>query len=216
MFALCLLIACAIHANAHERNGSARAIKDYVLGAEVHKVGLERPIFNLKRNGVNIDVKVVPSVKDESGGSKDDHEDDYFPEFPVKDIGRCIIEFSLGCIRKRFVRFLETVGRLDEITLLGQDVKLVRSRIAFSDRGRAASNDSDVSIERSVDDLFDSFTLRITLPRWNSKREKNQIDVMLDDTAVAEGTCERYRNQRGRDTNAERRHESEAFGRLLH
>ncbi|XP_032663335.1 uncharacterized protein LOC116840580 [Odontomachus brunneus] len=182
MFALFLLIACAIHANAHERNG--RVVKDY--GAEVHKVGLERRIFNLKRNGVNIDVKVVPSVKDESGDSKDDDENDYFPEFPVKDIGRCIIEFSLGCIRKRFVRFLETVGRLDEITLLGQDVKLVRSRIARSD-GRAARNDSDVSIERSVDDLFDSFTLRITLPRWNSKREKNQIDVMLDDTAVAEG-----------------------------
>lgn len=147
----------------------------------------ERRIFNFRKSGVNIDVKVVPTVKDKPG--KDEDEDDYFPEFPVKDIGKCIIEFSLGCIRKRFVRFLETVGRLDEITLLGQDVKLVKSRIARSD-GSATRNDSDVSIERTVDDLFDSFTLRITLPRWNSKREKNQIDVMLDETEVAEGKRE--------------------------
>lgn len=183
MFVLCLLIACAIHANAHGRNESVRAVKDYVLNAGVYKMPVERRLFNFRRNGVKIDVKVVPSIKDESSGDKND---DYFPEFPVKDIGKCIVEFSLGCVRKRFVRYLETVGHLDEITLLGQDVKLVRSRIARFD-GRAARNDSDISIERSVDDLFDSFTLRITLPRWNSKRERNQIDVMLDETAVTEG-----------------------------
>ncbi|XP_014475614.1 PREDICTED: uncharacterized protein LOC106744945 [Dinoponera quadriceps] len=188
MFVLYLLIACAIHANAHERINSIRATKDHVLIRGVHKVPVERRIFNFRKNGIEIDVKVVPS------DDEDDNGDDYFPEFPVKDIGKCIIEFSLGCIRKRLVRYLETVGRLDEITLLGQDVKLVKN--ARSDG--TTRNDSDVSIESSVDDLFDSFTLRITLPRWNSKRERNQIDVMLDETAVAEGRRERGRKKGGK------------------
>lgn len=194
MFVLCLLITLAIHAihaNASYQENGIRAVKDYVLEAELRKAPpfAERRIFMFKRNGVKIDVKVVPSPKREST-TKSDNED-YFPDFPVKDIGKCIIEFSLGCIRKRFVRFLETVGRLDEITLLGQDVKLVKNRLARSD-GQSARNDSDVSVERSVDDLFDSFTLRITLPRWNSKRERNQIDVMVDETAAAEGWRKRY------------------------
>lgn len=208
MFILCLLVVCAVHAGAHDRNGSVRAIEDYVLGAKVHKMPMERRILNFRKNGVKIDVKVVPSIENESNGGKDDDDGDYFPEFPVKDIGKCIIEFSLGCIKKRFVRYLETVGRLDEIMLLGQDVKLVKSRIASSG-GWATHNDSDVSIERSVDDLFDSFTLRITLPRWNSKRERNQIDMMLDETAVAEGRRERYRDKRRCNANTPRRRETD-------
>lgn len=188
MLVLCLLIACAIHANAHEKNGIRSVkdpVKDYVVGAELRKAPYERRIFDFTRNGVKIDVKVVvPS----GGDPTEDQEDDHFPEFPVRDIGKCIVEFSLGCIRRRFVRFLETVGRLDEITLLGRDVKLVRNeRAAARSDGRAMSNDTDVSIERTVDDLFGTFILRITLPRWNGKRGRNQIDVMMDETAAAEG-----------------------------
>ncbi|XP_011880693.1 PREDICTED: uncharacterized protein LOC105569112 [Vollenhovia emeryi] len=180
MFIFCLLITCVIHVNAYEKNG-IRNVKDYVIDAELKRTPVERRIFHLTKDGIKIDVKIVPSARNDSVQNKDD-----FPEFPVKDIGKCIIEFSLGCIKKRFVRFLETVGRLDEITLLGQDVKMVKSGTARRSDARSM-NDSDVSIERSVNDFFDSFTLRITLPRWNSKRERNQIDVMFDETAVAEG-----------------------------
>lgn len=200
MFVLCLLITLVIHANAaYERNG-IRGVQDYVLDAEsLRDAPLGRRIFIFKKNGIKIDVKVVPA--DESTRGKND---DHFPDFPVKDIGGCIIEFSLECIKKRVVRFLETVGRLDEITLLGQDVKLVKSSVARP-YGLSASNDSDVSIERSVDDLFDSFTLRITLPRWDSKREKNQIDVMTLDEAVAtEGWRKGYNTRTDADTTNER------------
>lgn len=183
MFVPLLLITCVIHANAYQKNG-IRNVKDYILDTGLQqKVPVERQIFNFKRNGIKVDVKVVPSARDNSKRSKGD---DNFPDFPMRDIGKCILEFSLDCIRKRFARFLETVGHLNEITLLGQDVKLVRNKVTRSFDGRAMNN-TDVSIERSVDELFDSFTLRITLPRWDSKRMKNQIDVMMDDTAVAEG-----------------------------
>ncbi|KMQ95660.1 osiris 16-like protein [Lasius niger] len=182
MFVLCLLIACAIHANAYEKNG-IQNVKDYIFDTGLRKAPVERRIFNLKKNGFKIDVKIVPAPRNDSMEIK---EDDYFPEFPVKDIGKCVIEFSLGCIKKRFVRFLETITRLDEITLLGQDVKLVKIRTIHRSDGRAMNN-TDASIERSLDDFFNSFTLRLTLPRWNSKREKNQIDVMYDETAVVEG-----------------------------
>lgn len=182
MLILYLLITCVIHVNAYEKNG-IRNIKDYILDTGLHRIPIERQIFNFTKNGIKIDLKIVPSARNDSVKNKDS---DYFPEFPVRDLGKCIIEFSLGCIKKRFVRYLETVGRLDEITLLGQDVKLVKSGTTRKSDARSMNN-SDVSIERSVDDFFDSFTLRITLPRWNSKREKNQIDVMFDETAVAEG-----------------------------
>jgi len=168
--------------NAYEKN-EIRNVKDYILDTGLHRIPVERRIFNFKRNGIKIDVKVIPSAKNDSVKNKND---EYFPEFPVRDIGKCIIEFSLGCIKKRFIRFLETINRLDEITLLGQDIKLVKSRRAHRSDARFMNN-SDVSIEHSVDNFFDSFTLRITLPRWNNKRENNQIDVMFDETAVAEG-----------------------------
>lgn len=180
MFVLCLLITtCVIHANAYERSDIRKDVKDYVLDKEP----LEHQLFHLKKNGFKVDVRVVSSFRNDSAKSKDDH----FPQFPVKDIGRCIVELSLGCIKKRFVRLLETIRRLDEITLLGQDVKLVKNRVLYKADSARSMNDSDISIESSVDDFFSSFALRITLPRWDSKRQKNQIDVMLDDTAVAEG-----------------------------
>ncbi|EZA55600.1 hypothetical protein X777_03855 [Ooceraea biroi] len=179
MLVLCLLITCAIHANAYERNG-IRNIKDYVLDKEP----VERQLFHLKKYGFKVDVKVIPSYRNGSAKSEDDDDEDHFPAFPVRDIGKCIFEFSLGCIRKRFVRYLETISSLDEITLHGQDVKLVKSRAVSRPDSARAMNDSDVSIQRTVDDFFDSFILRITLPRWNNKREKNQIDVMMDETAV--------------------------------
>lgn len=182
MLILCLLITCVIHVNTYEKN-EIRNVKDYILDTELYRIPIERQIFNFKKNGIKIDLKVIPSVRNDSVKNKND---DYFPEFPIRDIGKCIIKFSLGCIKKRFIHFIETVGRLDEITLLGRDVKLVKTGIARRYNARSM-NDSDVSIERSVDDFFDSFTLRITLPRWNNKQEKNQIDVMFDETAVAEG-----------------------------
>ncbi|KYN12845.1 hypothetical protein ALC57_14910 [Trachymyrmex cornetzi] len=181
MLILCLLITCVIHVNTYEKN-EIRNVKDYILDTKLHRIPVERQIFNFKKNGIKIDLKVVPSARNDSVKNKND---DYFPEFPVRDIGKCIIKFSFDCIRKRFIRFIETVGRLDEITLLGQDVKLVKTGITRRSNARSM-NDSDVSIERSVDDFFDSFTLRITLPRWNNKQEKNQIDMMFDETAVAE------------------------------
>ncbi|KYN39959.1 hypothetical protein ALC56_05727 [Trachymyrmex septentrionalis] len=183
MLILCLLITCVIHVNTYEKN-EIRNVKDYILDTKLHRIPVERQIFNFKKNGIKIDLKVIPSARNDSVKNKSD---DYFPEFPVKDIGKCIIKFSLDCIKKRFIRFIETVGRLDEITLLGQDVKLVKTVGPITRRSNARSiNDSDVSIERSVDNFFDSFTLRITLPRWNNKQEKNQIDMMFDETAVAE------------------------------
>ncbi|KYM78008.1 hypothetical protein ALC53_11475 [Atta colombica] len=181
MLIFCLLITCVIHVNTYENN-EIRNVKDYILDTKLHRIPVERQIFNFKKNGIKIDLKVVPSAKNDSVKNKND---DYFPEFPVKDIGKCIIKFSLDCIKKRFIRFIETVSHLDEITLLGQNVKLVKTGITRRSNARSM-NDSDVSIERSVDDFFDSFTLRITLPRWN-KQEKNQIDMMFDETAVAEG-----------------------------
>lgn len=190
MFIFCLLITYAIHVNAYEKN-EIRNVKNYIFDRDtsnhnllIHqKIPIGRRVLTLKKNGIKIDVKVVPWAKNDSVQNKDV---DYFPEFPMSDIGKCVIEFSFGCIKKRIVRFLETVGRLDEITLLGQDVKLVKSGAVRKSDARSMNN-SDASIERSVDDFFDSFILRITLPKWNNKREKNQIDVMFDETAVAEG-----------------------------
>lgn len=113
------------------------------------------------------------------------NESDGFPEFPTNDIGRCIINFSLVCAKNRFSRFLESIRELNEIYLMGQEIKLVKNRVI---NDRESTNDSNYTIERSVNDFFDTFALRITLPRWNGKREKNQIDVMFDETALVEGS----------------------------
>ncbi|KAG6795100.1 hypothetical protein HZU73_09550 [Apis mellifera caucasica] len=68
---------------------------------------------------------------------------------------------------------------------MGQNVKLVKTRARIG-RGRFV-NESNDNIERSVNDFFDTFALRITLPRWSGNREKNQIDVMYDETDIVEG-----------------------------
>ncbi|KAL6263605.1 hypothetical protein P5V15_006394 [Pogonomyrmex californicus] len=156
---------------------------DYILDTGLHRIPAERRIFHFRKNGFKIDLKVVPLARNDTVKNNDD---DHFPEFPVKDISKCIIEFSLSCIKKRFIHFVETIRRLDKIILFGENVKLVKSA-AIRRSDAQAVNNSDVSIERSLDDFFDSFTLRITLPRWNNKPERNQIDVTLDDTAVVEG-----------------------------
>ncbi|KAL0105073.1 hypothetical protein PUN28_016605 [Cardiocondyla obscurior] len=172
----------AIVTKCSENTANDINLDDYVLDTELHKVPAERQILNFRKNGIKVNVKVIPTIKNDTAQKKED----YFPEFPMRDIGKCIIEFSLTCIKKRFVRFLETVSLLDEITLVGQDVKLVKSATVRRSEARSM-NDTDVSVQRTVDDFFDSFTLRITLPTWNSKREKNQIDVMFDDAPAVEG-----------------------------
>lgn len=128
---------------------------------------------------------MVPSWRNDSS------KDDGFPEFPTKDIGQCIINLSLVCARKRLGRFLESIRELNEIYLMGQRIKLVKTRVNV----RRSSNDVNDTIERSVNDFFDTFALRITLPRWNGHREKNQIDIMFDETAVSEGSYPSNTNQ---------------------
>lgn len=142
----------------------------------------EKPIFDYRKNGVKIDVRIVPAMNQSIVTNETD---DNFPDFPMKDIGRCVIDFSLICIQRRFARYLDIVGHLNEITLFGQNVKLVKSRKPIDDPfdRRMIGGISD-RIERSIDDFFNSFALRIILPRWNGK--KNQIDIMMDDTAISE------------------------------
>lgn len=138
-----------------------------------------RRVFDFRKNGIRVDIRVVPSLKNDS--IKDD---DGFPEFPAMDINRCVIDLSLICAKNRLGRFLESVRSMNEIHLMGQDVKLVKTRTRSS---RRFVNESNDNIERSVNDFFDTFALRITLPMWNGNREKNQIDVMFDETDIVEG-----------------------------
>ena len=138
----------------------------------------DRQVFDFRRNGFRVDIRVVPSLKNDSA------KDDSFPEFPTTDISRCVIDLSLICAKKRLGRFLESIRDLNEIYLLGQNVKLVKTRVI---NDRRFANDSNDAIERSINDFFDTFVLRITLPKWNGKQEKNQIDVMFDETPGFEG-----------------------------
>lgn len=121
---------------------------------------------------------MVPSLKNDSA------KDDGFPEFPTTDISRCVIDLSLICAKKRLGQFLESIRDLNEIYLMGQNVKLVKTRVI---NDRRFANDSNDVIQRSINDFFDTFALRITLPRWNGEQEKNQIDVMFDETPGFEG-----------------------------
>lgn len=136
-------------------------------------------MFDFRKNGIRVDIRVVPSLRNDS------IKDDGFPEFPAMDINRCVIDLSLICAKNRLGRFLESIRSMNEIHLIGQDIKLVKTRTRSS-RGRFV-NESNDNIERSVNDFFDTFALRITLPGWKGNREKNQIDVMFDETDVVEG-----------------------------
>lgn len=172
-----LLVAAAFLAGT-----SGNAIRDL----QTHVATSEKPIFDYRRNGVKIDVRIVPA---ENGSSRSNggSEGDEFPSFPFAEVGRCVIDLSLSCVQKRVARFLDLVGQLREITLLGQSVKLVKLKelpLARMDEQRMLAGPSE-RIDRSIDDFFDMFALRITLPRWNGK--KNQIDVMMDDTDIVEG-----------------------------
>lgn len=153
-----------------------------------------RPIFDYRRNGVKIDVRVVPAANSSSESPRSDGiVDDGFPRFPFREIGRCVMDFSLSCVQKRMARFLDVVGRLREITLFGQSVKLVRTKELATDRvdeGRLLNGPADV--DKSIDEFFDNFALRITVPRFNGKN--NQIDVMMDDAPAVEGSLIDYIN----------------------
>ena len=144
----------------------------------------EKPIFDFRRNGFQVDVRIVPAVNNTPpNGNVDDH----FPEFPTREVGHCIFDLSLTCIQKRVAKFLDIVTHLKEITLFGQDVKLVKTKVAkpvASDRNLVVDEWKE-KIDQSIDDFFDTFVLRITLPKWNGK--KNQIDVKFDDENVTEG-----------------------------
>ncbi|KAL2720127.1 hypothetical protein V1478_010393, partial [Vespula squamosa] len=137
--------------------------------------------------GVRVDVKIVPAQGKNFSEKVKTVEN--FPEFPTKDIGRCVLDLSLSCIKKRFAKLLESIGYLNEITLIGQNVKLVKTRKPQYNRRSTDSNDgNNDDIRRSINDFFDMFVLRITFPTWNGKREKNQIDLMFDEGGpVVEG-----------------------------
>ncbi|XP_011505145.1 PREDICTED: uncharacterized protein LOC105367968 [Ceratosolen solmsi marchali] len=153
-----------------------------VQAMSIEKV--ERPIFNYHRNGVRIDMRIVPSTNQTSPLLSID---DGFPQFPLREVGRCLLNLSLTCVNNRVVRFLNIIGHLHEITLFGQTVKLVKLKELSTERldERRMLDDSSNSIDRSIDDFFETFALRITLPKW--KGAKNQIDVMMDDKDAIEG-----------------------------
>ena len=146
----------------------------------------ERSIFDYRKNGIKVDVRIVPAVNRSNV-------DDKFPPFPFREIGGCVMDFSMTCIKKRIARFLDTVGRLPEITFYGQTVKLVRvanpPEIKNEQRMLMGPNEW---IDRSIDNFFDTFALRLSFPRRNGKQ--NQIDIMMDDTNVVEGLQIKYFN----------------------
>ncbi|XP_046752801.1 uncharacterized protein LOC124416025 [Diprion similis] len=147
-------------------------------------VPTERPIFKYQKNGIKLDLKIVPFRNDTDG------EDD-FPSFPAKDIGICVLDLSLTCVQQRFHNFLDQIRRLKEITLFGNWVKLVRTKEPAKEIGESRSLDfkhemNDV-ISRDIDSFFDVFALRINLPSIQGNKKKNQIDVMFDETGLVEG-----------------------------
>ncbi|XP_063988493.1 uncharacterized transmembrane protein DDB_G0289901-like [Diachasmimorpha longicaudata] len=143
----------------------------------------ERKLFDYWKNGVKIDLRVVPADNETSG----DDDDDHFPFFPAKDIGRCIVDFSIMCIRDRMARYIVSMSSLDKINLYGKSVKLVKVRPLAEERWDERSLDPVKKVDQSIDDFFDSFALRISLPKGNNKREINQIEVMYEDRGAVEG-----------------------------
>ncbi|XP_051169746.1 uncharacterized protein LOC127287066 [Leptopilina boulardi] len=143
----------------------------------------EKPIFNYRKNGFRVDVRIVSPLNNNTIMMKESL-DDHFPKFPVKEIGLCIIDLSMTCVQRRVVRFLDVIKQLKEITLFGQTVKMVRTKVAKpveSNRNLLLDGLKE-KIDRSIDEFFETFVLRITLPKWNGKN--NQINLMFDDTDV--------------------------------
>lgn len=145
----------------------------------------ERPIFKYQKNGIKLDLKIVPSPNDTT------HEDE-FPIFPAKEIGNCVLDLSLTCAQRRFHNFLDKIRRLKEITLFGNWIKLVRTKEPNQDFYERRSLNARVGmtdvISDDIDSFFDVFALRISLPSMQGRKRKNQIDVMFDETGLEEGT----------------------------
>ncbi|KAK0097046.1 hypothetical protein PV326_003472 [Microctonus aethiopoides] len=143
---------------------------------------VERHIFDYRKNGIRLDINLVSGVNNSIS-----EEDDGFPMPPFRALGHCVMDLSAMCIRNRIARYIDTVGRLDKIILFGNAVKFVKVRelpkTTFSHR---SLNPVD-KINRSINDFFDKFALRITLPGWNKRKEQNQIDFMFDDDDLVEG-----------------------------
>lgn len=146
----------------------------------------EKPIFKYQRNGIKLDLKIVPS------SHNDTISEDNFPNFPAKNIGGCVLDLSLTCVQQQLHHFLGKIRRLKEITLLGNWIKLVRTREPTKQFGERRSSDSGDGVNdlitQDIDSFFDVFALRINLPSLQGKKKKNQIDVMFDETGLVEGT----------------------------
>lgn len=167
---ICCLSSAAVLTSAEQNNATTNS-------REIVRK-FEKSLFNYNKNGIKIDMKIVPAQN--KTVTKD-----YFPAMPIKDIANCLFDFSLVCVQKRIAMYLEAIGRLQEIYLLGQNVKLVRVKSPmYKIDKRLIASDLDARVQKSFDDLFDSFALRITLPRWDKKLERNQIDIALDDNYV--------------------------------
>ncbi|XP_015173227.1 PREDICTED: uncharacterized protein LOC107064731 [Polistes dominula] len=180
MFVLWFLIVNVICINALYDDKINR-IKNYDVESYNDNRTNERSIFNYRRAGLRLDIKIVTNPTTNFTDTFK-RKIDNFPDFPTKDIGQCVLDLSLSCIKKRFAKLFDSIGDLNEITLIGQNVKLVKIRKPRDDR-RSINNYGTDEIRRSIDDFFDSFVLRITLPRWNGKRERSQIDLMFDETS---------------------------------
>ncbi|XP_014599786.1 PREDICTED: keratin, type II cytoskeletal I-like [Polistes canadensis] len=182
MFVLCIIIANVIRVNGLN-DEKIIPIKNNDIESYNDVRPIERSIFNYRRAGLRLDIKIITNPLTNST-DKLKHKVDNFPDFPSKDLGQCVLDLSLSCIKKRFAKLFDSIGDLNEITLIGQNVKLVKIRKPRDDR--RSINNGDVEndeIRRSIDDFFDTFVLRITLPRWNGKRERSQIDLMFDETS---------------------------------
>lgn len=156
------------------------ALEDRQNEIQETEIGIDfpgKPVFDFQKYGWRFDVRIVPEVNST--------ENDRFPDFPFKDIGNCVLDFSFVCLQKRVARYVDDINQLDDINLLGRTVQIVRAKAPATSESRAISEDISDRIDRSVDDFFDSHALRITLPRWNGK--SSQVNVMYNDTSLVEG-----------------------------
>ncbi|KAF7987576.1 hypothetical protein HCN44_003439 [Aphidius gifuensis] len=161
---------------------NVQSVYSHDYGKLNNSVEKERKIFDYSTNGVRVNIRVV-SILNESNTQ----EDERFPDFPAKDLGRCVMNFSIACITDRMARYIDTIGRLNKKILLGGNIKLVKIRPLIKRTYDERSLESINNIDRSIDSFFDSFALRIYLPKTNEKQEQNQIDLTFDDRDVVEG-----------------------------
>lgn len=141
----------------------------------------ERIIFDYTKNGMRVDIRVVPIVNDSA------EEIERFPQFPSRDLGRCVMQFSFACMKDRMARYIDTVGKFNKNIKLGENFKLVKTRPLVKRHYDERSLQSTTNLDQSIDSFFDSFVLRINLPRERGKQEERQINFMYDDRDVVEG-----------------------------